>query len=79
MSDEYNFTAYMYDFEIRVGKDEDNLGNLICFKQFDPMATGTQRFPCSQALFGDWVSISKSAYIGFANLILGEICVFSGK
>ena len=81
MSDKCNVTAYVYDFEIRVGDDEDDLGNNpVCYKQFDPMATGTQCFPCSQALLlGDWVSINKTANSGYWNLKLREVRVFGSK
>ena len=81
MSDKCNFTAHVYDFEIRVGGDEDDLGNnQICYKQFHPMATGTQRFPCSQALLlGDCVSINKTANSGHSNLKLREVRVFGSK
>ena len=81
MSDKCNFTAYVYDFEIRVGEDDDDLGNNpICYKQFDPMATGTERFTCLQELLlGDWVSINKTANSGYWNLKLREVRVFGSK
>ena len=70
----------MYDFEIRVGKDEDDLANNpICFKEFDRMTTGTQRFPCSETLLGDWVSINKTAGGTYGKLALSEVLVFGSK
>ena len=70
----------MYDFEIRVGEDEDSLeNNPICFKQLGLMDTATQRFQCLQTLLGDWVSINKTFGGVSSKLVLSEVLVFGSK
>ena len=72
-----NFTAYSYNFEVRVGEDEDIGNNPICFKQVPQMNTMRNNFTCSPILFGDWVSINKSSVDPKNNLQMREVRVFS--
>ena len=72
------FTGYSYNFEIRVGEDEDFGNNPICFKQITQLDSRSNNFTCSPVLFGDWISINKSSNDpADENLVLREVRVFS--
>ena len=72
-----NSTGYSFNFEIRVGEDEEIGNNPICFKQIPRMSIRLTNFTCSPNLFGDWVSINKSSNDpGNKNLLLREVRVF---
>ena len=71
-------TDRVYDFEIRVGDDGSDLGNnKICYKQFEPMATGTQRFQCLTYCLGTGLVSIKQAVLEKEILCLERSASFS--
>ena len=74
----YNFTDCGFNFEIRVGEDEERIGNnKICAKQVELMIDDSANFTCSPALLGDYISINKSSTNVYEyRLLLVEVRVF---
>ena len=70
------FTDYKSNLSIRVGEDGNELGNnKICREQIDFRSSDVANITCSQALFGDWISIHTYQ----DHLFLCEIRVFRSK
>ena len=75
------FTEYrVHNFEIRVGENEDLEKNYICYKQFEFMLSVASNISCPEELYGDWISINKTA-TPYADepLSLTEVRVFGSK
>ena len=50
----------MYNFEIRVGQNEELGNNDVCHKQLDFMDSLQANITCPRELYGDWVSINST-------------------
>ena len=73
-----NFAAYwLYNFEVRVGENEELGNNDICYKQLEVVDSFETTIKCSREVYGDWVSINKTEIPPHkAYLVLVEVRVF---
>ena len=65
-----------------MGLDDEDIGNNeLCYKQFNPVATGaTVVFICDHTLYGDWVSVNKTDESpGYDHLQLCEVRIFGSN
>ena len=75
------FIDFNFNLEIRVGEDGNELGNnKICLGDIEFIGSKAANLTCLQAVFGDWVSINKSAPSNsYHSLVFDEVHVFDGK
>ena len=75
------FIDFNFNLEIRVWEDGIELGNnKICLGDIELIGSKAANLTCLQAVFGDWVSINKSAPSNsYHSLVFDEVHVFDGK